>query len=565
MKRISKLDWILLLGLIVLYTLLALFRLGSLSAPVHHWKPAAQGESVVLDLGRETNVSRIYMYEGLGNGAYYYRYSNTPNGPWKDGVTFEVKEVFKWTSMNTNFKARYVMLVVKNKGAEIKEIALVEAGKTVPVSGITVHAYTQLGKWEGTPKNLLDEQNTFEYAVSFMTGTYFDEIYHARTAYEHINLIEPYENTHPPLGKVIIALGILIFGMNPFGWRIMGTIFGIIMIPVIYIFALQLFKKTEYAFLAAFLMTFDFMHFAQTRIATIDTYVVLFIMLMYYFMYRFHTASDIKEETKMLFASGLFFGLACASKWIGIYGGAGLAILFLFFFIKKIHHRSAQEGAQRFYVSKTLIGCLFYFMILPAVIYLLSYIPFMLVPGPGHGLKEVISYQAHMFSYHNTLTATHPFSSPWWSWPIILRPVWLYMGIDLPSGMISSIVTMGNPAIWWAGILAVFGTLYLVYKRNDQIMFTVLIAFLFQYMPWMFISRTLFIYHFFSSVPFIILCIVYCFKDRIEHNPSWRKWMFGYMGVVLLLFILFYPVLSGMVIPQIYRDIFLRWFGTWGF
>ena len=67
-------------------------------------------------------------------------------------------------------------------------------------------------------KNAFDERSLFPVRNSLMTDMYFDEIYHARTAFEHIMGWEPYEITHPPLGKIIISVGIRIFGMNPF-WR----------------------------------------------------------------------------------------------------------------------------------------------------------------------------------------------------------------------------------------------------------------------------------------------------------------------------------------------------------
>jgi predicted membrane-bound dolichyl-phosphate-mannose-protein mannosyltransferase len=139
----------------------------------------------------------------------------------------------------------------------------------------------------GEYATLFDEQELAVDRATNMNGTYFDEIYHARTAYEMINHYYCYENTHPPLGKEIMALGIMIFGMNPFGWRFMGTLFGVFMVIVMYLFARQFFKSTKYAALTTLLFTFDFMHFVQTRIATIDVFVVLFIMLSYYFMYKY--------------------------------------------------------------------------------------------------------------------------------------------------------------------------------------------------------------------------------------------------------------------------------------
>ncbi|NCB31018.1 MAG: phospholipid carrier-dependent glycosyltransferase, partial [Clostridia bacterium] len=69
-------------------------------------------------------------------------------------------------------------------------------------------------------------------------------------------------------------LGVALFGMNAFGWRIMGTLFGIGMVPIAYVFAKRLFKRSGYALFCAGLFAFDFMHFTQTRIATVDVFGV---------------------------------------------------------------------------------------------------------------------------------------------------------------------------------------------------------------------------------------------------------------------------------------------------
>ena len=96
-----------------------------------------------------------------------------------------------------------------------------------------------------------------------MDNMYFDEIYHARTAYEMIKHENLYEITHPPLGKGLMSIGIRIFGMNPFGWRFMGTLIGILMLPVMYLLAKRLTRRTTFAVVATFLLMFDFMHFAR--------------------------------------------------------------------------------------------------------------------------------------------------------------------------------------------------------------------------------------------------------------------------------------------------------------
>lgn len=125
--------------------------------------------------------------------------------------------------------------------------------------------------------------------------------------------MKPYEITHPPLGKLIISVGISIFGMNPLGWRVMGNLFGIMMLIVIYLFAKRIFKNSYCALAAMLFLAFDFMHFTQTRIATIDSFAVFFIMLMYYLMYIYYDSStkelSYKNSLKILAACGFVFGL----------------------------------------------------------------------------------------------------------------------------------------------------------------------------------------------------------------------------------------------------------------
>lgn len=128
------------------------------------------------------------------------------------------------------------------------------------------------------------------------------EIYHARTAYENIEGVYPYEISHPPLGKLIIAIGIELFGMTPFGWRFSGVLFGVLMLPVLYMLLKRMFGSTDICACATAIFAFDFMHFSQTRLATIDTYAVFFILLMYLFMYMYITGGRKRD----LALSGLF-------------------------------------------------------------------------------------------------------------------------------------------------------------------------------------------------------------------------------------------------------------------
>jgi len=430
-----------------------------------------------------------------------------------------------------------------------------------------------------------------QYKSGFMNGSYFDEIYHARTAYEHIEGIQAYESTHPPLGKILIAIGIKLFGLNPFGWRIIGTLIGIAMLPVMYAMARRLFGSAGYAATAAALFAAEFMHFTQTRISTIDVYGVFFIMVMFYFMHKYNSLSFYKAGLRAtmlpLFLAGLFFGIGVASKWIVLYGGAGLAVMLalsLYYRYKEYaaakrvlsgsrgESKKANKEQLELIVSKfpkytvlTLASCLVFYIAIPLAIYALSYIPVLTAMSEGYTLKSFIDYQKNMFSYHSNLVSTHPFSSSWWEWPFIKRPVWYFSGSDALTGQVSTIVALGNPLIWWTGIFTLLASLWISIKRQDKAMYMLWIAFLAQFVPWMLVTRLTFLYHYFAMVPFIILSTVYIFKVIEEKRPGFRKLRYAFVAGAVLLFIMFYPALSGMPVASSYVKDVLRWFPTWVF
>ncbi|WP_410513411.1 glycosyltransferase family 39 protein [Paenibacillus sp. BR2-3] len=591
--KLQRKDWIWMAAITAVYAALALFHLGSSKSPETLWEPATHGESFYVDLGESKPLERVNLFGGVGTGKFKLEFGQSPDA-WNNQVDVdeEVGNVFVWKSQPLNVTARYVKLTVNSPGFSLYEMAFYEQGggrTPLPVAGVTPEPGAV--PKHGTPAHLFDEQSMIPEYSGFMNGTYFDEIYHARTAYEYAHGIVPYENTHPPLGKLLIAVGMELFGVNPFGWRIIGTLFGIAMLPLIYMMAFRLFSKSRYAALAAGLFALDFMHFTQTRISTIDVYGVFFIMLMFYFMQRYFTLNfylvPLRKTLVPLFWSGLFFGIGVASKWIVLYGGAGLAIMLaLVLFERYRQYRAAgrvlaegklgdlelrnasQKAVKSFWKNTilTLLSCIVFFVLIPILIYSLSFIPVLTVTPEGFTVKGLIDAQINMYDYHSQLVATHPFSSSWWQWPFMKRPVWFFSGGEgLPEGQVSSIVTMGNPLIWWTGIFTMLAALWLTVKRKDKNLYMIWIAFFSQYVPWMLVPRETFLYHYFAMVPFLILGIVYVMKLLDSRSPKARFVRYIFVAAAALLFIGFYPVLSGMVVRGDYVTNILRWFPTWVF
>lgn len=473
--KLNKWDFISMGVVIAVYSVIALYNLGNTFAP--QTEIVLSAAPVTVDLGGMKDISNTSYFLGARqleeSRAITIRYLDD-NKSLVEEKRQTSGSVFYWNNADGAVKARYVELSTDHVPSEndptdliyVKELCLIgENGEPIEPQNASDESIAAL----------FDEQDDYVSGKDFMSGTYFDEIYHGRTAYEFIHHMTVYEWTHPPLGKLFIGIGILLFGMVPFGWRIAGTVFGIIMIPIIYMFARRMLRHTWLALTVCLIFTFDFMHFVQTRISTIDVYVTFFIMLMYYFMYKYYTMSfydtPLKKTLVPLGFSGIFFGFAVASKWTGLYGGAGLAIIFFYTLYKRydeyryavskpkgetsgIAHKKVIDEFSRNTVI-TIAFCVLMFIVVPGLIYTMSYIPYFNTPS-GHGLKTIFENADSMYIYHSktVVNSTHPYSSHWYEWPIMYRPLW-YFSNTTADGLKQGISAFGNPAVWWLAIGAI--------------------------------------------------------------------------------------------------------------
>jgi len=386
--------------------------------------------------------------------------------------------------------------------------------------------------------------------------------------------MDPYEISHPPLGKLIISIGIRIFGMTPFGWRFMGALSGALILGILYFLIKNLFGKRLVAVCGTLVYAFSFMHFAQTRIATIDTYSVLFVLLMFWFMYRYVSLDYETPFHKTLLdlgLAGLFFGLGAAAKWTSVFLAPALAVLWLMYQIFRARHwrQSGERGVFGPYLAKTIAMSCVFFVLVPAIIYYLSYIPYSQARGYGvfspEHLHIVIENQRFMFGYHGdgVLGATHPFSSYWWEWVLNTRPILYYVNTT-PDGLRSSISAFGNPLVYWGGLLAIFAMPLAAFRRGDGRAFALLLSYLSLLLPWMFISRLTFAYHYFTNIIFLALAIAYVFDHLIRRERGlYKTVIIAFTALAGILFAMFYPALSGLPMPQWYFQNVLRWFASW--
>ncbi len=557
-RRMGRRDALPLLTLCLVYALTAFWNLGDRKAP-ESFVPLG-GRIVELRLPEGAAPARALLSSGIGQGSYLLE--SSPDGESHAPLAeFEQDHVavLKWSAVELSWPegAGYLRLTGIGRPWLGELVLLDESGAAIPYA-------CELPE-------LCDEQDTAPAVsdFSFMNSSYFDEIYHARTAWEHLHGIWPYEISHPPLGKLILSLGILLLGMNPFGWRFMGTLAGVLMLPVTYALLKRLFGGRAVPFLGTAVLAADFMHFVQTRIATIDSYAVLFILLMYYFMWVWLSEGSRRN----LALSGICFGLGAASKWTCLYAGAGLGVLWLghwaLAYGKALRARSAGNSDFRLPNSEFLRNiafCLVFFVLVPGLIYYLSYLPYGAAEGCGplsaKYLRLVLDNQSFMFNYHANIVAEHPYSSRWYQWLLDIRPI-LYYLYYFPDGSRSSIAAFVSPTLCWGGLLSLFVLGYEALFRRDRRAAFLLIGYLAQLLPWVFISRLTFAYHYFPCSVFLVLALGYVFALLRDNVRGWHWYAGGFAAVSLLLFVLFYPCLSGAPIDNVLGTRLMGWLPSW--
>lgn len=565
---LDKLDIIPVLLLTLSYAAIAFWNLGDMQNPQTFYRFEKGSQRIIVDIGEARQVSTIVHYTGNFHSDSGYTLETSADGmSWtrQEDLRQDHAKTFHWFFNKFEDGAvelRYLRITAQRTPMELGELILLDPeGVRIPSDDFetTQGAGLLFDEWQ-----LMPEESTY------MNSTYFDEIYHARTAYEHIHGIRPYENTHPPLGKILIGIGIRLFGMTPFGWRFIGTLLGVLMVPIMYIFIKNLFGTRLAAVSGTLLFSFDFMHYVQTRIATIDTYGVFFTILMYYFMYRFISSDFRDRPAKQLIPlalCGISFGLGIASKWTAFYAAAGLVVLYVIYIVLQ-GLALCREGLAGHFAGRLvviLLVSIVFFVAVPAAIYCLSYIPYAKGMGEPLSLSLVWENQVSMFNYHAGVDAEHSYSSRWWMWIFDIRPILYYL--EYPAeGFRSSFGAFLNPIVCWGGLCAILALLWRqIRRRGDGVSLFILIGYAAQLVPWMFISRITFAYHYFPSMVFLVLALCYTVDGLAKAVPKGKYFAYSLCGAGIALFALFFPVLTGLTVPNWYGRMFLKWFPSWPF
>jgi dolichyl-phosphate-mannose-protein mannosyltransferase len=402
---------------------------------------------------------------------------------------------------------------------------------------------------------------------------------------------------HPPAGKWLIAIGEWIFGATPFGWRFMAALCGSLSVLILARIARRMTGSTLLGCAAGLLLALDGLELVTSRAALLDVFVMFWIICAFGCLVVDRDRSRAGLATAMAgggtgaaggdsgfgpflahgwrYAAAVCLGLACATKWTGIYYVAAFGLMALAWDMGA--RRAA--GVRRPYVG-ALVRELPLLVAGGAVVfvtYVASWWGWIFRAGgwgrgtvahnplvrPFEALPDLWKYNKQMWDFHTNLHAKHPYQSWPWDWPILRRPVAFYYtepknACGGATKCSKEILGIGTPAIWWAAVIALIVMLVVWLYRRDWRAGAILVGYGAGWLPWFwpaFGHRTMFLFYATPMLPFMVLALTMCVGLLVgpAKDPGTRR-LFGsavagaYMLLVIANFFYFYPVLAAKVI-----------------
>jgi len=157
--------------------------------------------------------------------------------------------------------------------------------------------------------------------------------------------------------------------------------------------------------------------------------------------------------------------------------------------------------------------------------------------------------------------------SAWYEWPF-MRGSLLYWS-ESQGGKFSSIYLMGNPIIWFVGLIGVMIGLFVVvrsllFRAEGNLLrsplFFLVVCYAMFFLPFLFVARFTLLYHYFPSLIFSIILFAVLFEGVLSRFPkkTARVLLAGILLLVFAGFLLYLPLSYG--IPLFADEFFFRMF-----
>lgn len=395
---------------------------------------------------------------------------------------------------------------------------------------------------------------------------------------------------HPPLGKWLIALGMAIGGPDDSaGWRLATGILGTVSVLLVYLIARTLSGSIVVATVAGLLIALDGLSIVLSRIALLDGILTFFVLLGVLFVLfdRRRTIPILERRDPdspdpfwgpilwrrpWLIAAGLALGAACAVKWSGLYVLAAFGL-----YVVVTDALARRRAGVILWPSDAAFRqgpVSFLLLVFPALaVYLISWTGWFVTAGgydrqsDANPLLALWKYHQSMLGFHVGLNRGHPYASPAWEWPFLLRPTAVWVGTDpAPCGVdhcMAVISAIPNPLIWYAGVAASVFLLFLLVRgwvRRQPVgpeISVPLVGLAAAYIPWLlFPERTIFQFYTVVMVPFLVIALAMTLRiiagrrdDPLYRRQSGERTVMIFLVFVVLVSAFFYPLWAGISVP----------------
>ncbi len=436
---------------------------------------------------------------------------------------------------------------------------------------------------------------------------------------------------HPELGKWLIGLGESAFGMTPFGWRVASAIVGSLMVLVMIRLARRVTRSTLLGLVAGLLLCFDGMQLVLSRLALLDIFVAFFVLCAVSCMVadrdwgRDRLARVVPSGSRLApdawgpllwwrpwrLATGVFWGLAIATKWSAIFPLAAFGLLLW------IWDAGARRsfGVRRALLKSAVVDALpalGYVVLVPLLIYVASWTGWLLHAGAYEGhlsdtqygpywgsylrhdadgffpelwqsLRSLWHYHHDVYAFHSGFLndSKHAYQSDPWGWLLLNRPVGVDTQLDIQPGQqgcaaaagstcLRQVLLLGNPVVWWFSTIAALWALVAWIARRDWRYGLVVVGVAATWLPWLrYDDRPIFSYYGVMILPFLVLGATLLLGEilgRETATPLRRAMGASAVGgvviMVMLSFAWFWPIWTDELITNqewAQRMWFRRW------
>lgn len=390
---------------------------------------------------------------------------------------------------------------------------------------------------------------------------YFDEIHYVPASLKLLDLI-PANREHPMFGKELIAAAIHLLGDRPFAWRIAPAIAGGLGLFAFSRLVWNLSRLRIATIAATALLATNFMWFVQSRIAMLDMICAGLCMAgLWGFSAALHARSPGVGRMRLALA-GLALGLSLGAKWSSAPALAVPGLVFLVLHLRENGLTWRNRGRRGPVRGISLLEAAFWLGLFPLAIYWLTYLPAMFYTQRPVDPLGFIAQHKYMIRLQDSVVKPHPYRSFWYMWMGDWRSIWyLFENVD---GAWRGIVMIGNPVSMIAGLAALaWGLLAVAFrKRWDVLAFLVLYAACLG--MWAVNGKPIqFYYHYLLPGAFL-MAVLGLALDALWARRDRSRWIaHGVMALAVVVFALFYPIISGWPLPYKSAYNIWMWLPSW--